>query len=105
MTEYYHYTAERLLPSILKDGMWPNHPLYTTNVYYSALAAGQAVGVMAHNIDCVLKFIEDGGFKSFSQPIVPSTGRFIGGATQYSHPGRPKPVAKRKINERIWTRI
>jgi hypothetical protein len=56
---------------------------------------------MAHNIDCVLKFKDDGRFQKVQD--VPSTGRFSGGGNQYQHPGRPKPIAVRKINSRNWT--
>lgn len=85
--------------------MWENHPLYTTNQYYNAVQAGQAVGVMPHNIDCVLQFVDDGRFILFGDKTVPGTGRFTGGALQYFHPGRPRPIAKRKLTEQIWKRI
>lgn len=104
MAEYYHYTTEATLNDILRTGMWSNHPLYTTNRYYNTFQAGQAVGVMPHNIDIVLLFKDDGLFKLFNEPV-PSTGRFTGGASQYSHPGRIKPIAKRRLSEMNWTSI
>ena len=100
MADYYHYTLEVKLPLIQRDGVFPNHPYYTITEYFNAYQAGQALGVMEHNIDCVLKFSDDGFYRK--QPDVPSTGRFTGGGNQYQHPFRPKPIAIRKINERIW---
>lgn len=100
MQEYYHYTLERNVPGIIANGVYPNHPYFTATEYYSSYEAGQKLGVMAHNIDCVLKFRDDGRFKQVSD--VPSTGRFSGGGIQYQHPGRPKPIAIRKISERSW---
>jgi hypothetical protein len=105
MKEFYHYTSENKVNDILRTGVFPNHPLFTTNQYFNAHEAGQAVGVMPHYIDCVLLFSDDGLFRPFNEPMVPSTGRFTGGATQYQHPSRPKPIAKRKINELNWTRL
>ncbi len=105
MKEYYHYTLESYVSSISKNGMFPNHPLYTTTAYFSATTAGQELGVMAHNIDCVLKFSDDGSFKPAHPGAVPATGRFTGGGNQYQHPLRLKPIAKRKIGDRNWTKI
>lgn len=105
MKGYYHYTLMKNVESIVKNGMYNNHPLFTTNEYYNAYEAGQALGVMPHYIDCVLLFKEDGFFKPFSQFIVPATGRFSGGGNQYQHHLKLKPVAKRKINEHFWSKI
>ena len=100
MKEFYHYTLEKNVSSIRANGIYPNHPYYTTTEYYSPTQAGQALGVMPHNIDCVLKFIDDGQFRACS--TVPHTGRFTGGGNQYQHPKRLKPIAVRKISERAW---
>ena len=103
MREFYHYTLEKNVASIKSTGIFPNHPYFTTTEYLNAQHAGQSLGVMAHNIDCVLKFADDGMFKSSG--IVPGTGRFIGGGNQYEHPLRPKPIAIRKITERTWKNL
>jgi hypothetical protein len=100
MKEYYHYTLEKNLPGIRKTGIYPNHPYFTTTEYFNAFEAGQALGVRTHNIDCVLKFKDDGMFRACE--TVPGTGRFTGGGNQYKHPSRPKPLAYRKITERTW---
>jgi hypothetical protein len=106
MAEYYHYTLKKHVPSIVKDGLWGDrHPLYTTDVYYNASAAGQAVGVMPHYIDCVLKFTDDGKFKAFYPPTVPFTGRFAGGATQFYHQGKPRSAFIRDIGGHSLTRL
>jgi hypothetical protein len=103
MREFYHYTLEKFVPLIMKTGIYSNHPYYTTTEYYNADEAGQALGVMAHNIDCVLKFSDDEQFKRYSD--VPATGRFTGGGNQYQHPERLKPIAKRSIGSRNWIEI
>jgi len=103
MKQYYHYTLEKYLSSIQKDGIYPDHPYFTTTEYFSASKAGQMLGIMAHNIDCVLKFQDDGNFRSMQN--VPGTGRFSGGGDQYRHPFRPKPIAIRKIDERDWVQL
>jgi hypothetical protein len=105
MKEFYHYTHENKVNDILRNGMYSNHPLFTTNQYFNADEAGQAVGVMSHYINCVLLFKDDGLFRLFNQPTVPRTSRFYkgDGASQYLHPYRPKPIAKRRISERNWT--
>lgn len=103
MKEFYHYTLEKNIPGIRSTGIYPNHPYFTTTEYYNASEAGQALGIMPHNIDCVLKFVDDGSFRRCDD--VPSTGRFIGGGNQYQHPFRPKPVAFRKITERFWSNL
>ena len=100
MKEFYHYTIEKNVASILATGVYSNHPYYTTTEYYQSYEAGQQLGVMAHNIECVLKFRDDGLFKKVQD--VPNTGRFIGGGNQYQHPYRPKPIAVRNIADRIW---
>lgn len=102
MSEYYHYTSMAAVKAIVKDGMFANHPLYTTDRYFNAHAAGDAVGVMPHNIDCALLFKDDGFFKPFYPFIVPATNRFAGGARQYQHAKRLKPIAVRKIGEHMW---
>jgi hypothetical protein len=99
MREFYHYTLEKNISSIMATGIFPNHPYFTTTEYFSAFTAGQALGIMAHYIDCVLKFQDDGLFKVCEN--VPD-GRFSGGGNQYQHSMRPKPIAVRKITERIW---
>lgn len=103
MRTFFHYTLEKYLPSIQASGMYSNHPLFTTSEYYSPFQAGQELGVMPHNIECVLKFKDDGLFRRYEDVL--ATGRFIGGGNQYQHPGRPKPIAVRKINERNWRLI
>ncbi len=105
MAEYYHYTLEKNIASIMQKGMYSNSHFYTNNQYYDSITAGQAVGVMPHNIDCVLLFQDDGKFRPYYQPVVAYSGRFSGGATQFEHPSNPRPVSKRKINSRTWTRI
>lgn len=98
MKEFYHYTLEKNISNIKSTGIFPNHPYFTTKEYYSSYQTGQSLGLMAHNIDCVLKFRDDDRFKACND--VPTTGRFIGGGNQYQHPLRPKPIAVRKITER-----
>ena len=105
MKEYYHYTLESKINSIMNTGMFANHPLYTTTQYYNSSQAGQELGVMDHNIDCVLLFKDDGFFKPGIPMLVPATGRFIGGGIQYQHQQRLKPIAKRRISERNWTKL
>lgn len=100
MKYYYHYTLVKYVPNIKSTGVYRNHPYFTTTEYHDPEVAGQALGVMAHNIDTVLRFKDDGRFKSAG--YVPSTGRFVGGGKQYAHPERPKPIAKRKIWEKTW---
>ena len=100
MKLFYHYTLEKNLRSILATGIFPNHPYFTTTEYFNSTTAGQQLGVMAHNINYVLKFNDDGKYKMLH--VVPGTGRFSGGGNQYQHPFRPKPIAIRKINERNW---
>ncbi|MEZ5009411.1 MAG: hypothetical protein R2728_05150 [Chitinophagales bacterium] len=96
----YHYTLEKYLPGIIKNGIFPNHPYFSKTEFKNAEEAGQQLGVMPHNIDCVLKFRNDGFFQRLEN--VPSTGRFKGGGDQYQHPARPKPIAMRKINGNQW---
>ena len=103
MNNFYHYTHERNLPGIQTSGIFQNHPYFTTSEYSNSFEAGQNLGVMPHNIDCVLKFKDDGFFKQLQD--VPSTGRFSGGGNQYQHPYRPKPIAFRKINDRAWRNL
>ena len=108
MKEYYTYTLESKIESILHTGMPADrHPRFTTNQYYNSIEAGNGVGVMPHNIDCVLLFKDDGLFKLFNEPLVPRTGLYyIGeGAPQYWHPLGVKPIAKRKIHDRTWTKL
>lgn len=103
--EYYNYGLDKDVDSKSKDGMYRGGYQYTKNVYYSAHQAGTELGVATHNVEVVLKFKNDSQFKQ--GPAVAANPRrgFIGGATQFSHPGRPKPVAKRKIDEREWEDI
>jgi hypothetical protein len=101
MREFYHYTVEKFIPGILASGIYPDHPYFTTTEYYNAFHAGQELGVMPHNINCVLKFIDDGLFERFYEDV-PATPRFFGGGNQYLHPHRPKPIEVRKINEQVW---
>ena len=100
MRFYYHYTHEKIVERIKQTGIFPDHPLFTPTEYFNAYEAGPALGVMPHNINCVLKFKDDGLFKNMG--IVPYTGRLDGGGIQYSHPMRPKPIAMRKISNRSW---
>jgi hypothetical protein len=99
---YYHYTLEKNIPEILQKGMFQGSS-YAAEEYFSAGEAGQKLGVMPHYIDCVLKFKDDGMFKK--QPTVASTGRFLGGGSDYTHSMRIRPVAMRKISEREWKSI
>jgi hypothetical protein len=101
MPHYYTYTLRRHLPRIRAEGMYTNSLSFTPTEYYSKSQAGQALGVMDHHIDCVLKFVDDGRFREFHERV-PSTNRFSGGGLQYGHPGRPKPVAVRNILSRTW---
>jgi hypothetical protein len=101
MTELYHYTMGKYVPSILETGIYDNHPYFTTTQYYNAFHAGQELGVMPHNINCVLKFKNDGLFKRYYQDV-PNTKRFYGGGNQYLHLKRPKPIAMRQIEEQEW---
>jgi len=103
MRYFYHYTHERLVEKIKQTGVFSNHPYFTTTEYYTANGAGQSLGVMPGNINCVLKFRDDGRFKSVG--IVDNSNRFAGGGNQYQHPGRPKPIAKRKIGHKNWEPI
>lgn len=103
MSEFYHYTLEKNIIGIRNAGIFPNHPYFTTTEYFDSYDAGQKLGVMAHNIEYVLKFKDDGFFRRL--PDVPSTGRFTGGGNQYQHHSRPKPVAVRKITDRIWVNL
>jgi hypothetical protein len=100
MKFFFHYTLEKNVRSILAAGIFPSHPYFTTTEYFNPTTAGQQLGVMAHNIDCVLRFNDDGSFRRVQD--VPSTGRFVGGGNQYQHPFRPKPIAVRKIGEQLW---
>jgi len=101
MQEFFHYTLESNIENIMKTGMSSNISYFTTTEYYNPYQAGQECGVREHYIDCVLKFRDDGRFKQDGS--VQNTGRFSGGANQWSHPARPKPIAKRRIYERHWT--
>ena len=101
MKDFFHYALERNIENIMKIGMTPNISYFTTNEYFNQYQAGQECGVRDHNIDCVLKFRDDGRFRQDGS--VAYTGIYSGGANQYWHPGRPKPIAKRKINEHHWT--
>lgn len=103
MPQFYHYTLEKNIPAIIATGIFPNHPYFTTTEYYSAFEAGQKLGVMPHNINCVLKFTDDGSFRKCQD--VPGTERFIGGGNQYQHPYRLKPIEVRKITDRTWKPI
>lgn len=91
------------MEKIKQTGIYPNHPYFTPTEYFSPDKAGQSLGVMTHNINCVLKFRDDGQFRK--KGIVPKTNRFIGGGIQYLHPMRPKPIAIREIFQRNWQAI
>ncbi len=103
MKEYYHYTTQKNVPSICKTGLSENVDFYTTDKYFTASEAGARLGVMAHNIDCVLLFADDGNFRPAKPPIVDGTNRFIGGGTAFIHPQKKKPIAVRKIFEPTWS--
>lgn len=103
MKYFYHYTHERFVDKIKQSGIYSNHPYFTTSEYYTPHEAGQSLGVMSHNINCVLKFKDDGLFKKTEK--VPETDRFTGGGIQFLHPSRPKPVAIRKIYSRSWQNL
>lgn len=105
MSEYYHYTSMAFAKLIIRDGMYRDSHAYTLNQYFDPNSAGQAVGVMPHNVECVLLFKDDGMYKPYKPPIVSAAGRFTGGATQFVHPMRPKPSGIRKINERTWQKV
>lgn len=103
--EFYNYGLERDVASKLEDGMYRGGYQFTTDAYFNALQAGERLGVAPHNIEVVLKFEDDGQFRR-GPDVAANSGRgFIGGASQYSHSGRPKPVAVRKIKERSWTAL
>ena len=103
--EYYNYGLAKDVPSKLKDGMYRGGYQYTDNAYFSALEAGRALGVATHNIEVVLKFTNDGQFKRGPDVAENRSRGFAGGASQYSHAGRPKPVEQRKIAEKNWTTL
>ena len=103
--EFYNYGPAAQVSSKVKDGMHSQGYQYTTNVYYSAETAGPELGVDTDKIEVVLKFDDDGKY-SQGKNVDPTPARgFVGGATQFSHSGRPKPVAKRKITETNWTDV
>jgi hypothetical protein len=99
---FYHYTLEKYLPAVQKDGLYSNCA-FTKTEYYDVYSAGNALGVMPHNIDCVLMFADDGYFKQLNN--VAASNRFAGGGTEYTHPFRPKPIAIRKIDGRSWRNL
>ncbi len=105
VNEYYNYGLAKDVPSKTKNGMFSGGYQYTTNVYFSAHQAGRELGVATDNIEVVLKFTNDSRFKSGQDVAVNLSRGFVGGASQYSHPGRPKPVAQRKITEKNWTKL
>ena len=102
-TEYYNYGREADVASKHASGMWSGGYQYTTNAYFNAIQAGTELGVATHNVEVVLKFEDDGGFRPGPDVAATPNRGFLGGGTQYSHTGRPKPVAVRKINETQWT--
>lgn len=103
-TFYYHYGLQKNVSSIKEKGLYGGGIYqYTTDVYTSAAAAGTALGISTDNVDCVLKFADDGKFRK-GPPVDKSPGRgFVGGGSQYSNSGKPKPIAVRKITESNWT--
>jgi hypothetical protein len=101
MPHCYTYTLRRNLRNITTGGMYTGSLSYTPTEYYDKTLAGQALGVMPDNIDCVLKFVDDGRFREYHERV-PSTNRFTGGGRQFGHSGRPKPVAVRGIRSRTW---
>lgn len=105
MAEYYHYTSDAYSVGIIRDGMYRNSHAYTNNQYFDQNEAGQAVGIMPYRVECVLLFQDDGQFRSFRPPLVSRTNVFLGGATQFEHPQRPKPIAKRKIRDQHWQKL
>jgi hypothetical protein len=102
MAEFYHYTLEKHISDIRKNGMFHNSS-YTTAEYFDHYVAGQEIGVAPHNIECVLKFRDDGQFRR--QNPVSDTVRFRGGGSDYLHPLRIRPIAKRRIKERSWINL
>lgn len=103
--ELYNYGLAKDIPSKRKDGMYSNGYQYTTDAFYSAHEAGRALGVATPNIDVVLKFNDDVRFKQGPAVAENMSRGFVGGASQYEHPGRPKPVAFRKISDKNWTKL
>ncbi len=103
MKYYYHYTELRHVASIIKDGMYPTHPVYTTEEYFHAHTAQQLLGVS--RVECVLKFRDDGTFKPGRPPIVDVSNRFMGGGLQFETHLRPRPIAQRLIVDHLWTDI
>lgn len=101
--EFFHYTLEINLPSIMRTGVFNNDSNFTSTEYFSARQAGDELGIRPHNIDCVLRFKDDGKF--IKKENVQSSNRFSGGGNQYEHPFRPKPIAMRKIGEKRWIRL
>lgn len=99
MGNFYHYTHTRRLRSILETGLNAHHPLYTAGEFFHS-RGGDLLGVNANEINCVLSFLDDGQFVSHG--TVGDSGRHPGGADQYAHPLRLKPVAVRSIRSSIW---
>jgi len=104
-TEYYNYGLAKDVASKIRDGMYSGGYQYTTDIYHLADRAGAHLGVDPKNIEVVLKFEDDGKFKKGPNVAQTPSRGFIGGATQFEHPGRPKPVAQRKIFDRQWVAI
>jgi hypothetical protein len=102
MKEYYHYTLESNVNAIRRSGVFDKDANFTTNQYYTAHEAGNGLCIQPHYIDCVLLFRDDGNYK-YRGIVDSGKGGLPGGGTQYEHPSRPKPIAKRKISERDWT--
>jgi hypothetical protein len=98
--DFFHYTLANKLQSIMRTGVFNNDSNFTSTEYFSAWQAGNELGINPHNIDCVLKFTDDGKF--IKKGNVQSSNRFSCGGIQYEHPSRPKPVAMRKIAEKTW---
>lgn len=102
MKNYYHYTLQKNIPGIQRAGMFRGSS-FTTEQYFDAYKAGQRLGVRGHYIDCVLMFKDDFGFQN--QQDVQQTRRFEGGGKEFTHKGRPKPIAYRKVGDLRWAKL
>ncbi len=101
-TEFFNYGLKKDVESKVRDGMFSGGFQYTTKQYYDPFQASVEIGVDAKNIEVVLKFSDDGMFRRGPDVGTTPTRGFRGGASQFSHAGRPKPLAQRDIGETNW---
>lgn len=95
MKKYFHYT-EKSPDLFLKGGMYSGSS-YTDVGNYSIEETRTKCGIPKPA--WVLEFVDDGGFKENRPFIVQPVPlrRFIGGAKDFIHPGRPMPISFRKL--------